>query len=56
MLLAAIRDGVSLLTWENDAFAFADSFDEGAGRYRGLRTVTEKSHTLKFTSQGFEKE
>jgi hypothetical protein len=37
VLLAAIRDGVSLLNWASDAFAFADSFDEGAGRYRGLR-------------------
>jgi len=26
-----------LLTWEQDAFAFADSFDDTAGRYRGLR-------------------
>ena len=39
VLLAAIRDGVSLLTWESDSFAFADSFDEAAGRYRGLRTA-----------------
>ena len=37
VLLGAIRDGVSLLTWEQDAFAFADSFDEGEGRYRALR-------------------
>ncbi len=37
VLLGAIRDGVALLTWEQDAFAFADSFDEIAGRYRGLR-------------------
>ena len=37
MLLGAVRDGVSLLTWEQDTFAFADSFDEAAGRYRGLR-------------------
>ena len=37
VLLGAIRDGVSLLTWEQDAFAFADSYDEAAGRYRGLR-------------------
>ena len=37
VLCGAIRDGVSLLTWEQDAFAFADSFDETAGRYRGLR-------------------
>ena len=37
VLLGAVRDGVALLTWEYDAFAFADSFDDGTGRYRGLR-------------------
>jgi hypothetical protein len=37
VLLGAVRDGVSLLTWEQDTFAFADNFDETAGRYRGLR-------------------
>jgi hypothetical protein len=37
VLLGAVRDGVSLLTWEQDTFAFADNFDEIAGRYRGLR-------------------
>ena len=37
VLLTAIGDGVGLLTWEHDAFAFADSFDEEAKRYRGLR-------------------
>src|SRR4029453_2910110 len=37
VLLGAARDGVSLLTWEQDSFAFADNFDETAGRYRGLR-------------------
>jgi hypothetical protein len=37
VLLGAVSAGVSLLTWEQDAFAFADSFDEAAGRYRGLR-------------------
>jgi hypothetical protein len=37
VLLGAARDGVSLLTWEQDTFAFADSFDETEGRYRGLR-------------------
>ena len=26
------------MTWEQDGFAFADSFDESAGRYRGLRS------------------
>ncbi len=37
VLLGAVREGVALLTWEQDAFGFADSFDETAGRYRGLR-------------------
>jgi hypothetical protein len=37
VLVGAIRDGVSLLTWQDETFAFADSFDELTGRYRGLR-------------------
>jgi len=37
VLLGAIRDGFGLLTWGQDSFAYADSFDESAGRYRGLR-------------------
>ena len=37
VLLKSISDGVALLTWEHDAFAIADSFDDEATRYRGLR-------------------
>lgn len=37
VLLRAIRDGVALLTWQTDTFALAESFDEAACRYRGLR-------------------
>jgi predicted AAA+ superfamily ATPase len=37
VLVQAIRDGVELLTWKSDTFAYADSFDENAARYRGLR-------------------
>ena len=37
VLLKAMSDGVGLLTWEHDAFALADSFDDEAQRYRGLR-------------------
>jgi hypothetical protein len=37
VLVSAIRDGIGLLTWEKDSFAYADDFDEKAGRYRGLR-------------------
>ena len=38
VLLNAIRAGLSLLTWEHDAFAYAENYDESAGRYRGLRS------------------
>jgi predicted AAA+ superfamily ATPase len=37
VLLDAVREGLRLLTWGHDSFAYADSFDEDAGRYRGLR-------------------
>ena len=37
VLLSAISGGVALLTWDHDAFAAADSFDDEAKRYRGLR-------------------
>jgi len=38
VLLNAIRAGLALLTWEQDAFAYAENFDESASRYRGLRS------------------
>jgi hypothetical protein len=37
VLAQTIRDGVALLTWRSDSFAYAESYDEAAGRYRGLR-------------------
>jgi hypothetical protein len=37
VLLGAVRDGLRLVSWMQDAFAFADSFDENESRYRGLR-------------------
>lgn len=37
VLTQAIRDGVALLTWPSDTFAYAESFDEIGKRYRGLR-------------------
>ena len=37
VLLQAANSGLGSLTWEKDGFAFADSYDEDAGRYRGLR-------------------
>jgi predicted AAA+ superfamily ATPase len=40
VLLDAIRGGVNLLIWAQDGFGFADSYDEAAGRYKGLRGGT----------------
>ena len=37
VLIEAIRNGLGLLTWEQDTFAYAESHDEANGRYRGLR-------------------
>jgi len=39
VLLDAIQDGINTATWDLDTFAYADSYDEAAGRYRGLRTA-----------------
>jgi predicted AAA+ superfamily ATPase len=37
VLIGAIQDGFGLLTWEQDSFAYAESLDADAKRYRGLR-------------------
>ena len=37
VLLDAIRSGLALLTWQQDSFAYADSYDETAQRYVGVR-------------------
>jgi hypothetical protein len=37
VLVQAMRDGVALLTWQSDSFAYAESYDEVGRRYRGLR-------------------
>ena len=51
VLLQTIRDGVALLTWQSDTFAYAESYDDTANRYRGLRagqmvTVTADGTSL----------
>ena len=38
VLADACRDGIALLTWAQDSFAYADDWDEASGRYRGLRS------------------
>ena len=37
VLVGAVRDGLTLLLWQDETFAWADSYDEAASRYRGLR-------------------
>ena len=41
VLLNAIRAGLALLTWEHDAFAYAESYDDSAARYRGLHSAAQ---------------
>jgi len=50
VLLETIREGLAILTWTKDSFAYAEGFDETLGRYRGLRcgqmvNVTENNLT-----------
>jgi hypothetical protein len=37
VLVKAVEDGVGLLTWQHDGFAYASAYDSTAGRYRGLQ-------------------
>lgn len=37
VLLGAVRDGLGLVSWQLETFAYAEGYDEAAGRYRGLR-------------------
>jgi len=45
VLLNAIRAGLALLTWEQDAFAYAENYDDSASRYRGLHSAAQISVT-----------
>lgn len=47
VLTMSARAGIGLLTWEQDTFAYAEAYDEQAGRYRGLRSCT----TIELTPQ-----
>ena len=37
VLVDALHEGVALLSWQQDSFAYADSFDDAVKRFRGLR-------------------
>ncbi len=45
VLLNAIRAGLALLTWAQDAFAYAENYDESASRYRGLHSGAQVTVT-----------
>jgi hypothetical protein len=45
VLINAMRAGLSLLTWEQDSFAYAESYDNSANRYRGLQSSVQISVT-----------
>ena len=36
VLVGAVRDGLACVIWGRDSFAYADSYDDVAGRYRAL--------------------
>jgi hypothetical protein len=46
ILLGAIRDGVGLLTWQQETFAYAEGWDAEQQRFRGLRAGRIGSVTL----------
>src|SRR6266851_1237115 len=46
VLLDAISAGLALLTWQQDAFAYAESYDETTDRYRGLRSAVQITVTV----------
>lgn len=43
VLVKAVQAGVALLTWQQDAFAYAEGWDDVGGRYRGLRAGQQTS-------------
>jgi hypothetical protein len=43
VLRGAIEDGLNLITWESDSFAYADSYDENTERFLGLRSGKDLS-------------
>ncbi|MDE2771369.1 MAG: DUF499 domain-containing protein [Bacteroidota bacterium] len=39
VLLGSIENGLSLTSWENESFAYDESYDEQTGKYQGLRAL-----------------
>src|SRR5690606_14574022 len=51
VLIDAIASGLGLLTWQRETFAYAESYDEDTGRYRGLRGGRSEEHTSELQSR-----
>ena len=51
VLVTAVQDGQALLLWQKELFAYADSYDEAAGRYRGLR-CGQRVDVIQSSSEG----
>ncbi|MGI9193771.1 MAG: Swt1 family HEPN domain-containing protein [Actinomycetota bacterium] len=43
VLANAVSDGIGLLTWQKDTFAYAQAFDEASGRFAGLKVGEQSS-------------
>lgn len=50
VLLDAVRDGVAILTWNPDTFAYASALDDDSGRYTGLVAGQHTAVVLDATS------
>ena len=54
VILDAIQDGVSRLTWSQDTFAYADYFDATGDRYRGTRSGSPPDRPVERKQRGGE--
>ena len=52
VIAESVREGVGLLTWETDTFAYAEGFDEDKRRYLGLRAGEALQQPLTADSSG----
>jgi predicted AAA+ superfamily ATPase len=46
VVVGAIEQGLGLLTWEHETFAYAERFDADSGRYNGLRAGQTQRVTM----------
>jgi len=51
VLVSAVRDGLGLLLWQQESFAFADGYDDASGWYRGLR-CGQRVDTVEHSGEG----